>query len=208
MKNKKLLPFKILFFSALGLTTIALIVYMIMNSMDIKTNPTWSFVNGEIVEHSWHDGFRIVTYIYAGIIFVLLLFTIFYVFDAYKKKQEKLLLNLVVSIVSIPLMIGIVIGGGTIVTGLMIDYETNYYLLASKEYPVVVCEKYREGECKGEVFQIMENGDAKCLGSFSTENGYKDSSSYKFEEYEGGIKVYFAYSDKLRGCVESDWVVK
>lgn len=206
MNKKKLLPFKILFFTSLGLSAIAMLAYMIMNNMDIPKNATWRFSGGKIVENSWHDTFRIGTYIYAGIVLVILIFTIYYVFDAYKKKQEKLWLNLIVTIISIPLLTGIVIGGGTIVTGLEINYETNYYILAPEKYPVVIKEKYREGECKGEVFQIMENGEAHRLGGFSTEDGYRDSSSYKFEEYEGGVKVYFGYAEGLRGCVESKWV--
>jgi hypothetical protein len=167
---------------------------------------TYRYVNGEIVVKSWHDVFSIGTYIYAGIVFIIMIFTIYYVFDAYKKKQEKLGLNLIVSIVSIPLMIGVIVGGGTVVTGLNIDYEINYYLMAPEEHPVVICEKYREGECKGEVFQIMEDGEAYRLGGFSTADGYRDVNSYKFEEYEGGIKVYFGYAEGLRGCVESNWV--
>ena len=105
-----------------------------------------------------------------------------------------------------PIFVGIVIGGGTIVTGIEINYETNYYMLMPDEYPVVIKEKYREGECEGEVFQIMEDGEAYRLGGFFTENGYRDSNSYGFEEYEGGIKVYFGYAKGLRGCVERDWI--
>lgn len=206
MKKKKLLPFKILFFTSLGMSALALITYMIMNAIGIEENSAWRFVNGEIVERSWHDGFKIGTYIYAGIIAILMVFTIIYVFDAYRKKQEKLWLNLIVSIVSIPIFVGIVIGGGTIVTGIEINYETNYYMLTPEEYPVVIKEKYREGECKGEVFQIMEDGEAYRLGGFFTENGYRDSNSYGFEEYEGGIKVYFGYAKGIRGCVERDWI--
>ena len=204
--KKKLLPFKKLFFSALGLSAIALIVYMIMKNLDIKVDYTYRYAAGEIITKSWLDVFRIGTYIYAGIVFVLLIFTIYFVFDAYKKKQEKLWVNLIVSIISIPLMLGIIVGGGTIVTGLDIAYETNCYMLAAKEHPIVICEKYREGECKGQVFQIMDDGEAFLLGSFSTENGYRDVEAYRFEEYEGGVKVYFGYAEGLRGCVESEWV--
>lgn len=206
MKKKKLLTFKVLFFIALGLCVCALLAFMIISNMDIDVNYTYRYLNGEIVKSSWLDMFKKATYIYAGIVAVLMIFVIIFVFDAYKKKQEKLWLNLIVSIISIPIMIGIIVGGGSLVTGIMVDYETNYYLLSPKEYPVIICEKYREGECLGEVYQLMDNGDAYLLGKFSTENGYRNSEAYAFEEIDGGIKVYFAYNqDGLRGYIESNW---
>ena len=46
MKKKKLLPFKILFFTSLGMSALALITYMIMNAIGIEENAAWRFVNG------------------------------------------------------------------------------------------------------------------------------------------------------------------
>ena len=206
--KKKLLPFKILFFTSLGLTAIALIVFMIMYSMDIEVEYTYRYTGGEIIAKSWYDTFRVGTYILAGLILLLMLATIYFVFDAYKKKQEKLWLNLIVSIVSIPIMMGIVIGGGLVVTGVAVKYETTCYMITPKKYPVVISEKYREGECKCEVFQIMGNGDAYRLGGFSTENGYRDRDSYRFVETENGVTIYFAYTADTRGYIEGVWVEK
>lgn len=205
MKNKRLLPFKILIYAALFLCAIAVIAYVVMSKMNIEVNYTYRYVSGEIVKSSWLDTFEKITYVYAGVVVAIMIAAIVFVFDAYKKKQEKLWLNLIVSIIFIPIMVGAVIGGSFIVKGIPIDYEINYYLLSPKEHPVLVCEKYREGECKGEVYQLESNGDAYLLGKFATENGYRNSKSYSYEEIEGGIKVFFAYSDGLRGYIEEQW---
>ena len=58
MNKKKLLPFKILFFTSLGLSAIAMLAYMIMNNMDIPKNATWRFSGGKIVvKHQEADYF-------------------------------------------------------------------------------------------------------------------------------------------------------
>lgn len=206
MKNKRLLPFKILTYIALGLCAIAVVAYVIMSKMDIEVNYTYRYVGGEIVASSWFDTFENITYIYAGVVVAIMIAAIVFVFDAYKKKQEKLWLNLIVSIILIPVMLAVVIGGRMMVTGYTPKYEVNYYLLSPKEYPVIICEKYREGECLGEVYQITESGEAYRLGAFTTDNGYKNSEYYYFEEIENGIIVYFAYSEKLRGYIDGEWI--
>lgn len=200
---KKILPFKWFIYVSIALCAIALIVFFVLKNVDVSY--TYRYLNDEIVSESWHDYIKVGAYIYSAIVVVLMACAIYFVFDAYKKKQEKLWLNLIVSIIFIPIMIGTVIGGSLLVTGMPVDYEVSYYLMSSNEHPVLVCEKYREGECLGEVYQIESDGEAFLLGKFSTENGYRNSESYTFEEYEGGIKVYFAYNSSLRGYIEGEW---
>ncbi len=201
---KKILPFKWFIYVSLFLCAVALIVFFALSKVDV--NYTYRYVNGEIVTYSWLNYLKVGTYIYAGIIVILMILAIIYVFDAYKKKQEKLWLNLIVSIMLIPVMLAVIFGGRTLVTGIPIDYEVNYYMLSAKEHPVIICEKYREGECRGEAYQLMDDGEAYLLGRFSTENGYRNSEAYAFEEIDGGIKVYFAYTSDLRGYIESEWI--
>lgn len=197
--------FKPIIWIVIAMNIIAVVIGVVLQSPQVEYS--YEFINGEILKSSWLDVFEIGSYVYMAIIIIMLIVAIINIIIVKKSTEIKLVRNIVVPIVLIPVSVVIILFSKTIVAGVDYDYGAEYFEFSDDEHKVVICEESYLLGGWGTVYQVEEDGTAYMIGEFVTDNGYRNYGEYDLEWLEEGVNIRYRFdeSSEYIGVLKARW---
>lgn len=205
-KIKKKFPlFKILIWIAIIMDIAAVAAGVIMQEPEVDY--TYKYVNSEIVSHSWLDAFSVGSYIYMGVVVLLLIVAIVHLVMVRNKLDIPFVRNTIMTSLLIPVSVVVVFFSKVLVTDINVNYEPCYFEFSKDGHDIVICERAWGYGGYGDVYQIEDDGTAYKIGAFTTDNGYRNEGNYTFEWTQDGVTVHFTYdSSGTKAYLIAEWV--
>lgn len=169
------------------LPIIMLIIAFIINGSGEKIKTTYEYIENKIIEHSVSDIFE--TVIELSFIIEILLMAVSIILQLKRRLYKHPFLNVFsTGFFCFILFISYIIACGFRTKD---DYSPEYYKFTDGKHTIVVEEKSFLLYGGADVYQILENGNAIPIGSFSTDDGGRNKGDYDLTWNEKSIKIKY-----------------
>lgn len=191
MKPRKKKIIKTMPLFEIGICIIFLIASFIIQT--IPSNPTYTYTDNHIVEHSWHDIYSVVPeIIFFMIAITTLLGIVIWIVEKIKSKEiiVKHIIFLILGFLfcSITLIISNIIVDGLLTDD---DYSPSYYKFSDNKHTIVIEERSFLLFGGGTVYQINDDNSAVIIHTFSTDDGGMNYGHYEINWYDDYAEITY-----------------
>lgn len=162
------------------------------------TRHNFTYENGLITFSSWKTVISDIISVYMVVTIVIFIFLCVIAFKCRKNGEAalgKLFLNFIMIILT--LFVCFVTCDNFNDSPFGSEYNPVFYEFTDNKHKIVICEETFLLGGWGTVYQVYEDNTAYPIGSFSTDDGYRNNGNYELEWSDNGINVIYNYGNKI-----------
>lgn len=169
------------------------------------TRDNFIYENGVISYSSMKTDFLAIIDMYALLSTLLFVFMCVISFKLGNgiRRAARILLNALVCLFTIFLCFAL--GGNLDDDPFSIEYSPVFYEFSHNEHKIVICEESFLLGGWGTVYQVYEDNSAYPIGSFSTDDGYRNNGKYELEWDKSGVAVTYDFGSGAENPYDTDY---
>lgn len=178
---------------ALVISLVFLTVAFLVKDVAVTEFYTYSYKEGKITVHSWHDYFNVVSDIIFTLVILLLLAQNVICIAMKIRTGERIAKKVLISCLTAAACAVIILLGDIMVNGLYTkdDYNPEYYEFTDGNHTIVIEEKSFLLYGGGTVYQIKSNEEAVVIGKIGTDDGGRNNGAYEIEWFDDRVEITY-----------------
>jgi len=178
---------------ALVISLVFLTVAFLVKDVAVTEFYTYSYKEGKITVHSWHDYFNAALYIIFALVILLLLVQNVICIAMKIRTGERIAKKVLISCLTAAACTVIILLGDIMVNGLYTkdDYNPEYYEFTDGNHTIVIEEKSFLLYGGGTVYQIKSNEEAVVIGKIGTDDGGRNNGDYEIEWFDDRVEITY-----------------